>query len=224
MSETRKDGRIPELDGLRVLMIAVVAWFHIWEQSWVFPDLWHESWLFPTAEAVRNAQRFVWDVSGIQPGLYFVPQTGYIWVDGTILLSVFLLYLPWAKAKRAGTPLPSAGDFYFRRARRVLPAYYFIILCHLLIIALSLRRRVDAGDPCPGIPAVSAAGPGDAEASGMGLPWHAGRLCLLPGVCPVAGGRPENAVQYHTELQHDSQPAGQFPGRIRSRHAGRHGV
>ena len=139
MSETRKDGRIPDLDGLRVLMIAVVAWFHIWEQSWVFPDLWHESWLFPTAEAVRNAQRFVWDVSGIQPGLYFVPQTGYIWVDGTILLSVFLLYLPWAKAKRAGTPLPSAGDFYFRRARRVLPAYYFIILCHLLIIALPWR-------------------------------------------------------------------------------------
>ena len=25
--------RIPELDGFRVLMILVVAWFHFWQQS-----------------------------------------------------------------------------------------------------------------------------------------------------------------------------------------------
>ena len=29
--------RIPELDGLRVLMIFVVSWYHIWQQSWLQP-------------------------------------------------------------------------------------------------------------------------------------------------------------------------------------------
>lgn len=129
-------GRLPELDGLRVLMIAMVAWFHIWQQSWVFPDLWHESWLFPTREALNNARQWIYYTLGIHPDLYFLPQTGYIWVDGTILMSVFLLYLPWAKAKRMQTPMPAMGDFYFRRARRIIPAFYFIILCHLLIVAL----------------------------------------------------------------------------------------
>ena len=129
-------GRLPELDGLRVLMIAMVAWFHIWQQSWVFPDLWHENWLFPTREALNGARLWIYQTLGIHPDLYFLPQTGYIWVDGTVLMSVFLLYLPWAKAKRLNTPMPATGDFYFRRARRILPAFYFIILCHLLVVAL----------------------------------------------------------------------------------------
>ena len=36
MSDKRKS-RIPELDGLRVLMIAIVSWYHIWQQSWLTP-------------------------------------------------------------------------------------------------------------------------------------------------------------------------------------------
>ena len=135
MTETRKT-RIPELDGLRVLMIAMVSWFHIWQQSWLFPDLWQPGWLFPTKEAISGAQQFLKSSLGLNPYFYWLVQSGYIWVDGTILLSVFLLYLPWARAKREGAPLPSAGDFYFRRARRILPAYYFIVLCHLLVIAI----------------------------------------------------------------------------------------
>ena len=35
MSE--KKTRIPELDGLRVLMIFIVSWYHIWQQSWLRP-------------------------------------------------------------------------------------------------------------------------------------------------------------------------------------------
>ena len=30
----RVKARIPELDGLRVLMIIIVSWYHIWQQSW----------------------------------------------------------------------------------------------------------------------------------------------------------------------------------------------
>ena len=33
----KRTGRIPELDGLRVLMIFVVSWYHIWQQSWLQP-------------------------------------------------------------------------------------------------------------------------------------------------------------------------------------------
>ena len=38
-ARTKKPGRIPELDGLRVLMIFIVSWFHIWQQSWLEPRI-----------------------------------------------------------------------------------------------------------------------------------------------------------------------------------------
>lgn len=109
MSETRK--RIPELDGLRVLMIFIVSWYHIWQQSWLRPMIGTYS-------------------------LDYLVRSGYVWVDGTVLLSSFLLFLPYAKAMREHLPAPDTRDFYFRRARRILPGYYFIILATLLGIAI----------------------------------------------------------------------------------------
>ena len=109
MSETRK--RIPELDGLRVLMIFIVSWYHIWQQSWLRPVIGSYS-------------------------LDYLVRSGYIWVDGTVLLSSFLLFLPYARAMRDGLPAPDTRDFYFRRARRILPGYYFIILVTLFAIAI----------------------------------------------------------------------------------------
>ena len=109
MSETRK--RIPELDGLRVLMIFIVSWYHIWQQSWLRP--------------------YVGSYS-----LDYLVRSGYIWVDGTVLLSSFLLFLPYAKAMREHLPAPDTKDFYFRRARRILPGYYFIILATLFAVAI----------------------------------------------------------------------------------------
>ncbi len=129
MTDLRKN-RIPELDGLRVLMIAIVSWYHIWQQSWLFPGL----------RVSSGAAKWLYRTLGVDISLAWLPSTGYIWVDGTILLSVFLLYLPWAEAKRKNLPAPSAGDFWFRRARRILPAYYFILLCHLLLIALPWKQ------------------------------------------------------------------------------------
>ncbi len=29
--------RIPELNGLRVLLVFIVSWYHIWQQSWLTP-------------------------------------------------------------------------------------------------------------------------------------------------------------------------------------------
>ena len=75
MSERRQ--RIPELDGLRTLMIFIVSWYHIWQQSWLRPVIGSYS-------------------------LDYLVRSGYVWVDGTVLLSSFLLFLPWAKAMRNG--------------------------------------------------------------------------------------------------------------------------
>ena len=109
MSETRK--RIPELDGLRVLMIFIVSWYHIWQQSWLRPVIGTYS-------------------------LDYLVRSGYVWVDGTVLLSSFLLFLPYAKAMREHLPAPDTRDFYFRRVRRILPGYYFIILVTLFAVAI----------------------------------------------------------------------------------------
>ena len=109
MNEKRQ--RIPELDGLRVLMIFIVSWYHIWQQSWLRPMIGNYS-------------------------LDYLVRSGYIWVDGTVLLSSFLLYLPYAQAKRSSLPAPDTRAFYYRRARRILPGYYFILLATLFIVAL----------------------------------------------------------------------------------------
>ena len=112
MSEKRE--RIAELDGLRVLMIFIVSWYHIWQQSWLRPGIGSYS-------------------------LDYLVRSGYVWVDGTVLLSSFLLFLPYAKAKRDGLPVPDTRDFYFRRVRRILPGYYFILLATFFAVALPWR-------------------------------------------------------------------------------------
>ena len=102
---------IPELDGLRVLMIFLVSWYHIWQQSWLTPMIGSYS-------------------------LDYLMRSGYIWVDGTVLLSAFLLYRPYVRARRNGTPLPDPGAFYLRRARKILPGYWFIIALSLFGICI----------------------------------------------------------------------------------------
>ncbi len=112
--------RIPELDGWRVLLVFVVSWYHIWQQSWLTPSIGDYS-------------------------LDFLVRSGYMPVDGTILLSGFLLFLPWAKALYEKKPLPTAKDFYRRRAIRILPCYYFFILLDLFVVVLPQHQYPTAG-------------------------------------------------------------------------------
>ena len=92
------------LDGVRVLCILLVGWFHIWQQSWLAPQF---------------------EVLGEFISLDFLLRSGYIWVDGMLLLSGFLLYLPYTQA---GTRLPAIGAFYKRRLIRILPSYLLCIV------------------------------------------------------------------------------------------------
>ena len=81
---------IGALYGFRVLMTLLVANFHIWQQSWL-----------PQTVTLLGS-RISFD---------YITRTGYIFVDGLILLSGFLLFLPHAGCRREGTKPPSVLAF-----------------------------------------------------------------------------------------------------------------
>lgn len=102
-------------DGLRAIFIFIISWYHIWQQSWLQPTL--------------HIGSFTLDV-------YPLVRTGYMWVDGMLLLSGFLTFLPYARAMIARKPLPNTAAFYKKRVARILPAYLFCILLILFADAL----------------------------------------------------------------------------------------
>ena len=102
---------IPELNGLRVLLVFIVSWYHIWQQSWWTPHVGKHS-------------------------LDFLVRAGYVPVDGTILLSGFLLFLPHARAMLLGEKVPDAREFYQKRIMRIVPSYVFVTLLMLFAVAI----------------------------------------------------------------------------------------
>ena len=111
MEHKNRSERIPELDGFRVLMVGIVAWFHFWQQSWLTPHIGTYS-------------------------LDYLVRAGYMCVDGTILLSAFLLFLPYARSSVEGRPLPSVRNFYRRRVMRIVPSYLFVTFLMLFAVVL----------------------------------------------------------------------------------------
>ena len=97
-------------DGLRAVSIFIVAWFHIWQQSWLTPYIQGKGFYFSLDPLVR---------------------TGYLFVDIMLLLSGFLLYLPLAR----GDAFDVKG-FFVRRALRILPSYYLSVFLVLFLDAL----------------------------------------------------------------------------------------
>ena len=91
--------RIGVLDGIRAIAIFLVAWYHIWQQSWLQPLTEHVNldWL------VRN---------------------GSILVDMMILLSGFCLFLPYARDMVYGDKTDTVSGFYVKRVARIVPSYY----------------------------------------------------------------------------------------------------
>ena len=105
--------RLDVLDGVRALCVLLVGWFHIWQQGWLSPTL---------------------PLPGGKVSLDFLLRSGYLWVDGLLLLSGFLLYLPYAQA---GSKLPSISAFYKRRLIRILPSY---LLCVIPMFVIACVR------------------------------------------------------------------------------------
>ena len=102
-------------DGLRVLSVLFVAWFHIWQQSWLNPVL-----AFGPVRLDFNAP----------------VRTGYMMVDMMLLLSGFLMFLPYARARVDGAPLPDTRTYFIKRGLRILPSYWLCLLVMLFVFDL----------------------------------------------------------------------------------------
>ena len=98
-------------DMLRVASVGFIGWYHIWQQSWLTPSIGSYS-------------------------LDFLVRSGYVPVDGTILLSGFLLFLPHARAMLLGDKIPDTRSFYQRRIMRIVPSYVFVTLLMLFAVAI----------------------------------------------------------------------------------------
>jgi len=87
MNKQRADKlEIGVLYGFRALMVLFVMNYHLWQQSWI------------SQTVTLFGQRISFD---------FWTRSSYLFVDGMILLSGFLLYLPYARQIQEGTPVPS---------------------------------------------------------------------------------------------------------------------
>ena len=102
-------------DVLRVLCIFTVAWFHIWQQSWLDPS-------FVIGGHYFNLQRIV--------------RRGYMLVDLTLLLTGFLLYRPLV---RSGGRIADVKGFYYRRLCRILPCYLLAVFAAAILAAVCGR-------------------------------------------------------------------------------------
>ena len=69
---------IDTLDGLRALAVGIVAWYHIWQQSWLPP--------FIRGPVAALFGREIISLDAI-------PRTGYLFVDFMLLLSAFLIII-----------------------------------------------------------------------------------------------------------------------------------
>ncbi len=121
--------RVPEkqeigvLYGLRALMVLFVCNFHIWQQGWLNQSV---------------------TLFGINVGFDYWTRSSYVFVDGMMLLSGFLLYLPYARQTEYGTPVASVKRFYWNRLARILPSYLFAVLVALFCFALPAGAYRDA--------------------------------------------------------------------------------
>lgn len=97
-------------DFLRVISIFFVGWFHIWQQSWLNPNL---------------------KVPGGEIRFYPLVACGYMFVDLMLLLSGFLLMLGYLSGR-----IKRWKDFYIARAARILPSYYLCMAVMLFVFAL----------------------------------------------------------------------------------------
>ena len=113
------------LHGFRALMVLAVCHFHIWQQSWL-------------------PQSF--EIFGHTVDLFFLASSGYMFVDGMLLLSGFLLYLPYAKQRYTAIELPSNKTFFEKRLVRILPSYLFSVIVIWLCFALPQQRYANTSD------------------------------------------------------------------------------
>lgn len=112
-------GEIRAIEGLRgIAVLWVVAFHYLVLREGMFDDA------------------VVGYVNG-QPALHALVRNGWFGVDLFFLITGFLLALPWFVRASRGEPAPAARDFWIRRIRRIVPAYY-VQLAFLALVCLPL--------------------------------------------------------------------------------------
>lgn len=101
------------LDGIRALAVLCVLWFHFWQQTWLMP-------VYQTPFL-----KFL-GVTRIYPDAF--RRVGYLCVDMMLLLSAFVLYLPYAGNTFRKTPVDPIRLFYKKRFARIVPSYLFAVV------------------------------------------------------------------------------------------------
>ena len=113
-------GEIAAIEALRGVAVLWVILFHYWVlRIDAFPnDPWNSA------------------IASIPP-LRTIVSNGYLGVELFFLITGFLLTLPWFRHALQGRSAPSARDFYVRRIRRIVPAYY-VQLFFLFVVFVPL--------------------------------------------------------------------------------------
>ena len=110
------------LDGVRALGVLCVLWFHFWQQTWLMP--------------VYQTPFLAWTgITRIDPD--FMRRAGYLCVDLMLLLSAFVLYLPYARNTFCQRPLDPVKLFYKKRFARIVPSY---LLAVIVMFAVAMIR------------------------------------------------------------------------------------
>jgi peptidoglycan/LPS O-acetylase OafA/YrhL len=98
--------RLGVLDGLRGFAVVQVVWYHVWQLSWLSPDV---------------------TIGGVTVPLGALPVTGYFGVELFFFLSGLCLYLPYLRERRVTGSAPGLRDFARRRAAKILPSYWLAL-------------------------------------------------------------------------------------------------
>ncbi len=126
---TVRTDHVGVLDGIRVLSVLCVLWFHFWQQTWLMP-----TYQTPFLEWMG--------VSKIYPDAF--RRVGYLCVDMMLLLSAFVLYLPYARNTFRKTPVDSVGLFFRKRFARIVPSYLFAII---VMFVIAYAQNAYSGNP-----------------------------------------------------------------------------
>ena len=115
------------LDGVRALGVLCVLWFHFWQQTWLMP--------------IYETPFLAWaGIARINPDV--IRRVGYLSVDLMLLLSAFVLYLPYAGNTFRSTPVDSVRVFFKKRFARIVPSYLFAVI---VMFTVAMGRGEYAG-------------------------------------------------------------------------------
>ncbi|MDD6484994.1 MAG: acyltransferase [Clostridiales bacterium] len=128
MKNKRKDsidGYLYALDGIRAVSLLLIYIFHLWQQSWIF-------------YRVQIGDKTLLDLTIWQ-------RYGYIAIDIFFVISGFCLFYPIAREMFGECKHTTWKQFYIKRARRIIPGYYFVLI--MLLIFPVFSYGVSASTP-----------------------------------------------------------------------------